>query len=211
MNKNRKTSRRKKKTLNVSDSHSYNPRKLILEIRNLFDPDKLTTPSTVNKSIQNFCKRISDFAPFFIDIKPEPWCRQSCCNLNVKRYINENGGKMVCGYKIWYHHPIYIEAERHAVWYDNNTYKDLTFNTGGESKILFVPDIIEKQNHLKDNVPRIRLPLNDYTKKVVAMQEHLESKMKIKSMSNEESWNTMLTYEQWLSGKRMPNMQIKKY
>ena len=36
----------------------------------------------------------------------------------------------------------------------------------------------------------------------------MESIVPIQQMSDEACWNTMLTYEQWKTGKRMQNRQV---
>ena len=177
-------------------------------LEELFNPLKLTAPTSINHDIKTFCKKISDFQPFFINIEPELWSRQSCCNLNIDEYIKMNGGKIVCGYKIWYNKPKYMEAERHAIWLKNGVYKDISFNADGEDKILFIPDILEKQNTLEENKSKIRWGKDSRTRQLIKAQETMESIMPIPQMSNEECWNTMLTYEQWNAGERMSNIQI---
>ena len=177
-------------------------------LQKLFDPLKLTTPKSINHDIKIFCKTISDFDPFFVHIEPEPWSRQSCCDLNIREYIKMNDGKIICGYKIWYNKPNYMEAERHAIWFKDGIYKDISFNSNGEENILFIPDILKKQNTLEENKSRIRWGKDTKTKQLIKAQENMERMMPMQQMSNEESWNTMLTYEQWESGKRMSNIQI---
>jgi len=178
-------------------------------LQKLFDPLKLTTPKSINHDIKIFCKTISDFDPFFVHIEPEPWSRQSCCDLNIHEYIKMNDGKIICGYKIWYNKPNYMEAERHAIWFKDGIYKDISFNSNGEENILFIPDILKKQNTLEENKSRIRWGKDTKTKQLIKAQENMERMMPMQQMSNEESWNTMLTYEQWESGKRMSNIQIR--
>lgn len=175
---------------------------------NLLDPKCLTTPSEINEDIINICKKISEHQPFFIDIEPELWARQSCCDLNVNEYIKLNGGQKVCGYKVWYNKPNYIELERHAIWLKDGIYKDITFNTDGEDTILFIPDTANKQANLDDNNNKIRWGKNKEAKDMIKFLELQESIMPICKMSDEDCWNRMLTYEQWKSGKRMHNMQI---
>lgn len=177
-------------------------------LQKLFDPLKLTVPKSINHDIKIFCKTISDFDPFFIHIEPEPWSRQSCCDLNIQEYIKMNDGKIICGYKIWYNKPNYMEAERHAIWFKDGIYKDISFNAEGEENILFIPDVPEKQNTLEENKSRIRWGKDSRTKQLIKEQDNMEKMMPMKQMSNEESWNTMLTYEQWQKGQRMSNIQI---
>jgi hypothetical protein len=178
-------------------------------LQKLFDPLKLTAPKSINHDIKIFCKTISDFDPFFVHIEPEPWSRQSCCDLNIHEYIKINDGKIICGYKIWYNKPNYMEAERHAIWFKDGIYKDISFNSDGEENILFIPDILKNQNTLEENKSRIRWGKDTKTKQSIKAQENMEKMMPMQQMSNTESWNTMLTYEQWESGKRMSNIQIR--
>jgi hypothetical protein len=175
-------------------------------IKNLFDPKKLTAPTEINDDIRSFCASISDFEPFFLDVEPEPWSRQSCCNLNVNEYIKSHGGKMICGYKIWYHRPIYIEAERHAVWEKDGTYKDITFNADGENRILFLPDVSEKQDTLESNGHRFRWGRDAATRQLIEIKEYDERFVQVHQLSDEMAWNTMLTYEDWKNGQRMRSL-----
>jgi hypothetical protein len=175
-------------------------------IKNLFDPRKLTAPTEINDDLRSFCGSISDLEPFFLDVEPEPWSRQSCCDLNVKEYIKIHGGKVICGYKIWYHRPIYIEAERHAVWEKDGTYKDISFNADGENRILFLPDVSEKQNALESNRHRFRWGKDAETRQLIDIQEYSERFVRVHKLSDEEAWNTMLTYEDWKKGQRMRSL-----
>lgn len=102
-----------------------------------------------------------------------------------------------------------MEAERHAIWFKDGVYKDISFNADGEENILFIPDVIEKQNTLEENKSRIRWGKDSKTKQLIKAQNGFEKMMPMQQMSNEESWNTMLTYEQWQNGQRMSNMHNK--
>lgn len=105
-----------------------------------FNFENLTTPESIDQYVASFCRSLSTENPVFIDVKPELWCKQSNCEMNVDKYIDQNGGGKVIGYKIWYIKREYIEAERHVVYIKDGVYRDLTFNTDGETLILFVPD-----------------------------------------------------------------------
>lgn len=187
------------------------PFELQAKMEKLIDPQKLTTPPEITQAIQAFCTKLNpDISPFFIEISPEPWCRQSCCDMNVNEYIKANGGEIICGYKIWYNdEPIYLEAERHAIWSDGKNNRDLTFNSDGEEKILFIPDVQGKTKNLEDNEPRIRWAPHNKIRAIIRAFETIESQMPIERMSNEESWKTMPTFEEWQKGKRMPSMFLK--
>jgi hypothetical protein len=175
-------------------------------LQKLFDPSKLTTPIELNDDIRAFCRTISEFEPFFLDVEPEPWSRQSCCNLNVQEYIKRHGGRMICGYKIWYHRPKYFEAERHAIWEKDGEYRDLSFNADGEERILFLPDSVEKQSGMKLNNYRFRWGKDALTRRLIEIQESSERGTLIQQVSDDIAWDTMLTYEAWQKGQRMKNV-----
>ena len=175
------------------------------ELQLLLDPSKLTVPNAVNDDVARFCNTISEAEPFFIDVEPELWSRQSLCNLNVQEYIRLNGGSMVCWYKIWYHAPMYMEAERHAIWFKNGEYKDISFNADGEKRILFLPDIPEKQGALELNRPRFRWGKDAHTKQLIEIMALNEQTVPRQQMDESTAWKVMLTYEDWLKGKRMPS------
>ena len=54
-----------------------------------------------------------------------------------------------------------ITAEQWSVliklWEKDGEYKDLTFNSDGETKILFVPDVEEKQSDLERKILLVKL------------------------------------------------------
>ena len=209
-----KRDRRKKAEKKIQNNLKNNKTKELSQIdiqkglEELFNPLKLTAPKNINHDIKTFCKTISDFDPFFIKIEPETWSRQSCCDLNIHEYIKIHGGQIICGYKIWYNKPKYIEAERHAIWFKDAIYKDISFNADGEENILFIPDILEKQNTLEENKSKIRWGKDSKTRQLIKAQENMESNIPIQQMSNKACWNTMLTYEQWKTGERMSNIQV---
>jgi hypothetical protein len=214
MSRNSKAKRDKKKkarkkpnppssTSNARPLYSF---EVLKGLQDLFKPSKLTAPVALNDDIRSFCRSISDFEPFFLDVEPESWSRQSCCNLNVQEYIKLHGGRMICGYKIWYHKPRYIEAERHAIWEKDGNYRDLTFNPDAEDRILFLPDSLEKQSGMKLNKHRIRWGKDGRTRQLIEVQESSERSRPIPQVSDEEAWNTMLTYEAWQKGQRMSNI-----
>ena len=214
MSRNSKAKRDKKKKArrkgnpqsSTSNARPLDPFQVPKRLQNLFDPSKLIAPIELNDDIRSFCRSISEFEPFFLVIEPEPWSRQSCCNLNVQEYIKLHSGRMICGYKIWYHKPRYIEAERHAVWEKDGVYRDLTFNTDGEDRILFLPDSIEKQSAMKLNKRRFRWGKDALTRQLIEIQEYSERGTLIQQVNDETAWKTMLTYEAWQKGQRMPNM-----
>lgn len=167
------------------------------------DGTSLTTPEAIDQKVASFCRKLSNAAPVFVDVKPENWCRQSCCEMNVEKLIEQSGGKKVIGYKIWYKKNKYIEAERHVIYEYGDALRDLTFNTDGETKILFVPDSHMTKGY-EDRPMKIREGYSQRAR-ILARQMDERDKRTVR-MSNDESWQTMLTYEDWLAGERMPNM-----
>ncbi|SIO96639.1 hypothetical protein VSP9026_04442 [Vibrio spartinae] len=182
------------------------------EIEKLFNPNDLTTPTEIDDNITAFCKAISDNAPVLLNVEPENWSRQSCCDLNVKKYIEEHGGKILFGYKVWYNKPNYIEGERHAVWQaDDGTLKDVTFNADGEMEVLFIPDRSEMQTSLEANKQKIRWGKTSKVKSLIQLYEQAESMIPMQHMADDVAWATAITYEQWLAGKRMSNMTLQTH
>ncbi|WP_162286890.1 hypothetical protein [Pantoea stewartii] len=167
-----------------------------------FNFGNLTTPENIDQYVASFCRSLSTENPVFIDVKPELWCKQSNCEMNVDKYIEQNGGEKVFGYKIWYIERKYIEAERHAVYRKDGVYRDVTFNTDGETIILFVPD--SKKITYDEKPLKTRHGLTQKTR-LLAKQLDLQE-TGIQQMSQEDSWNTMPSYEDWLKGTRMPNL-----
>lgn len=162
----------------------------------------LTTPTQINEQVEQFAQTLSDQPPMFLDCRPEPWSRQSCCDANVAKYIESHGGRMLCGYRIWYNEPLYIEGERHAVWTDGEEILDVSFVDTGETTILFLPD----GYGFDDAPPKVRFAFDESDKETLAQFETVERAMPVSRLAPQAAWDTMLTYEQWLIGERMPNM-----
>ncbi|MEL4410626.1 hypothetical protein [Shewanella algae] len=168
----------------------------------ILDPGNLTTPEQIDQNVASFCRSLSSGVPIYIDVKPELWCKQSNCEMNVDKFIEQHGGEKVIGYKIWYTKRKYIEAERHVVYRKDGEYIDLTFNTDGENKILFVPDA--KELTYDEKPLKVRRGLTQKSRLIA--KELDERDTHVQQMSQEDSWNMMPSYEEWLKGKRMPNM-----
>jgi hypothetical protein len=61
----------------------------MLAIARRLDPliNGLTTPEVFDEQVMQFTQQLSSSAPMFLECQPEPWSRQSCCDLNVEKYI----------------------------------------------------------------------------------------------------------------------------
>ncbi|MCA6215076.1 hypothetical protein KGA65_00855 [Ideonella sp. B7] len=123
--------------------------------------------------------------------------------MNVDQLIQTGGGEKLFGYKIWYVKDKFIEAERHVVHKSDDVMRDPTFNADGESKILFVPDADQSVGY-EGRPLKIRHGIS-LTGKRFAEQANATDQF-IHRMSDEESWANMPTYEDWLSGNRMPSI-----
>lgn len=164
----------------------------------------LTTPDVLDDQVTQFAQQLTGNSPMFLDCQPEPWSRQSCCDLNVAKYIERQGGRMLCGYRIWYTHPRYIEGERHAVWTDGEIIRDVSFVDTGETRVAFVPDDLG----FDDAPGKVRYAFGEDDKEALAAYERLMEKIPITKMPDKEAWDTYLTYEDWLAGNRMSNLMI---
>lgn len=204
MSKNSKAKRDKKKKVAKRTgpvlSQGLDTQQIEAELQDLFDPQKLTTPVEINADIAAFCRKVSANEPRFIAVTPEPWSRLGCCDLNVQKFMEHHGGEMLCGYRIWYHNPHYIEGERYAVWHKEGEYRDLTFNADGEPRILFVADTEDKQGALEANLPRLRWGKDTRTKQLIRFQYFAESRAPLESVTDQQRWETLPSYGQWLSG-----------
>lgn len=185
-------------------SNSYTPMDLIVanqRVSSLFN--NLTTPVSIDDNVVQFAKMVSDQKPMFLTCKPEPWSRQGCCDMNVEKYMEKHGGKMLCGYRVWYNAPDYIEGERHAVWTDGTVIRDVSFCDSGEQTIVFVPD----DRGFGDVPGKVRHTFIESRQAELAKFHEIEQAM-IGQMTAEQAWKMMPSYEQWLAGARSPNMFV---
>lgn len=171
------------------------------EWSNLIDHPRITTPATIDENIAVFCTELSDKEPFFIECQPESWSRESMCNVNVAKLVEQHGGEMLCGYRIWYNGRDYAEAERHAIWINGQRRRDVSFSVDGETTILFVPDRLAKQRDYDASPLKIR---RGFTPAAQALIRRFESEFDIPRvrMSDAEGWMRMQTYEQFLQTRK---------
>jgi len=165
----------------------------------------LTTPSEITDRVEEFCAQLSIEKPIFLDCQPEPWSRQSCCDGNVLEYIKKYNGEIVFGYRIWANEPAYIEGERHAIWRNGENLRDVSFVDTGETRTLFLPDAPDRQLGFDDRPQKVRYAFTDHDRKLVLLLDRAEAAAPFGQMTREESWATMPTFEEWKTGKRMPN------
>lgn len=183
--KRKKSEKKIQNNIKNSETNELTKTEIAQGLEKLFNSKKLITPVRINGDIIKLCKSVSNFEPFFIKVEPGAWSRQSYCDLNVYEYIKLNNGKIVCGYKVWYNKPKYIELERYAVWFKDDIYKDLTFNANGDESILFIPDVIEKQNTLEDNKAKIRWGKDATTRQLIKYYVRAKKLIPMEQASNE--------------------------
>lgn len=172
----------------------------LAELAKRLDPliDGLTTPASIDERVLQFASQLSHQPPQVLACEPELWSRESCCDLNVQKYMEEHGGSMLCGYRIWYTAPRYIEGERHAVWTDGVTIRDVSFSVSGETQTVFVPDDLgfdaapEKVRHVFEEGDKAALVA--YEKMADTMSQFMPKP------SASQSWRQARTYETWLAG-----------
>lgn len=120
-----------------------------------------TTPTSINNDILEFCKEIDlTTTPIFVSVTPTEGSRHNRCYENVENYVKKNGGRSEDGWIIWEIPKIYLEAEFHRVWVNNEgEHIDITPKKDGEERILFL-----KANERKftgERIDNIRKPLVD--------------------------------------------------
>jgi hypothetical protein len=165
--------------------------------------NNLTTPASIDENVVQFAKMVSDKEPMFMTCEPEPWSKQGCCDMNVEKYIEKHGGKMLCGYRVWYNAPDYIEGERHAVWTDGTIIRDVSFCDSGEQTIVFVPD----DRGFEDAAGKVRHTFIESRQAALAKFHEIDQAL-IQHTTAEQAWEMMPTYEQWQAGARSTNMFV---
>lgn len=124
-------------------------------------------PPSITDEVKKFCAEISSDSPLYLEIQKEENALIEECFPNVQRKVEQNGGKIVYGWKIWIIPNMFIEAEFHSVWEsEHGNLVDITPNRSGEDKILFLRDsrmeYCDKQvNNIRKNLSNNRL-IDDY-------------------------------------------------
>ena len=101
---------------------------------------KATTPIKITEKIIDFCKKISNKDPFYVEVSSAGKVGE--CYLNCINYVEENpGSTIIWGWTVWEGSHI-LELEHHSiVKLKNETYLDPTTTADGENKILFLPHL----------------------------------------------------------------------
>lgn len=80
-------------------------------------------------------------APTFVDVRPRPDSECDDCPEDVRRQVEESGGKAICGWAVWERPGAYLFTEFHMVWESpSGELVDVSAKVDGETLTLFVPD-----------------------------------------------------------------------
>ena len=116
-----------------------------------------TVPKIIDKHIKRLIQKIdSDYETEYVSVKTEEYSNWGQCYYNVAEKVRRDGGKIHYGWAL-YQSKILSEAERHAVWEDENEkLLDITPNELGVDEILFVSDnispIIDIDNYRENRI-----------------------------------------------------------
>lgn len=101
-----------------------------------------TTPASVTAPILSLCRKVTAKSlPVFVNVRPLPEAAVNQCFFNVSDHVRSSGGSPVYGWTVWEWPGLYVEAEHHAVWRDDDGgLVDVTPKSNNEHRILFLPD-----------------------------------------------------------------------
>jgi hypothetical protein len=134
--------------------------------------------------------------PLYLPVKPFLWSRVNCCDLNVQKVVNDNGGEKVYGFKIWSIPKMYIEADLHCVWKEpRGNFIDITPNVDGEEKILFLPDPELTTVRLARKGEKPRLALRDSLIDFVDLKREQEMAVGFVYSPDEVMWKDNISYK----------------
>lgn len=105
-----------------------------------------TTPPTISDPIKKLCEELSHGTqPVFLEITPVANAQPKDCFPVVERQIAQHGGSICYGWQIWEWPSVFIEAEFHAVWRDNEgVLHDITPKDIPLERILFLEDPVRR-------------------------------------------------------------------
>ncbi|EGB16492.1 SEC-C motif domain protein [Pseudodesulfovibrio mercurii] len=124
-------------------------------------------PPNITEEVKDFCSEISTGPLVYLSIQKEKYSLLDECFPNVQKKIEQDGGNILYGWKIWMIPNLFIEAEFHSIWEsEQGDWIDITPNRSGENKILFLHDknngYNDKQvNNIRKNLSNNRL-IDDY-------------------------------------------------
>jgi hypothetical protein len=148
---------------------------------------KATTPSQITTDILNLCSGIdASSQPIFVQVEPSTEARYNYCLTDVPSFVHRNGGKTIFGWIVWECPNIFLEAEFHACWLDQEgKLIDITPKPGRETKILFLPDSQRTYEHKPVDNIRMLLVDNAFTR-LWLLLEKKKFELRQKHFKNDE-------------------------
>ena len=103
-------------------------------------PEK-STPATITAEVRSFAADIPADAPIYLRVTQDRYGLFGYCSDGVLEKIKNDGGSIVFGWVIWEWPNVFLTAEFHAVWRDQNgSLSDITPKPHGEQEIVFAAD-----------------------------------------------------------------------
>lgn len=101
-----------------------------------------TTPEKITDKVMELCNRtVSGAVPVYVPVEAAGWSQPHECFPNVRRMVQEQGGRQVNGWAVWQWANIVVTLEAHAVWESpEGKLVDITPHDCGERDILFFRD-----------------------------------------------------------------------
>lgn len=165
---------------------------------------ELTTPQRIDDDIETFASYLGNSnEPIYIPIVPFSWSRVNCCDLNVRKAVEQLGGKEIFGFRIWSIPNKYVEADLHCVWERiDGTVVDVTPNVEDDTRTLFLPDprVITVRFRRKGDKPR--LALGGSLGMAVAMITEAEKREVCVYPPDDILWDQSLSYKRLKKGKK---------
>lgn len=140
-------------------------------------------PSPFSAHVRKFCRQIAPGEePLTLRIRAESGSQPLNCFHEVQARVERDGGSMCLGWAIWEWPDVFIEAEHHAVYRDNEgTLTDLTPASDGDCERLFLPDVaaiydFEVTGERRDNI-RAALTKDPLVHQFFAVASHINDLM----------------------------------
>ena len=136
---------------------------------------KAIRPKVNDKFVEILLAKINcEYEPEEVPVIIEAYAKLGNCYMNVEEKVNRDGGKVHYGWKI-YQTKVLCEAERHAVWEnEEGDLIDITPNDDDDKQILFVSDNnFVYTGQLVDNV-RVNITDNPLVEDLILVCESLE-------------------------------------
>lgn len=120
-------------------------RQWVIRLRSILSRGgRLTTahaPKEITPKVLELAKKVSDLAPVYLPVEPQPGALPGHCFPNVIAHVRRHGGGVRYGHCIWDQPQIALETEFHSVWIrPDGGLQDITPQRDGDKVILFVPD-----------------------------------------------------------------------